>query len=190
MMSNDNQNIVRKMERDFFQVIYPKGLLKEYERRVLCSGQLGDLLPMRFVSTATEDLVYYEVQNFQALDKLTFSHLYEALELIEKVLAVLLKAEDYLIDIGNICLDYRWIYYEIESRNIRLAYVPKREILDWQISLFQLIGDINGLYDSKGCLPYFQELMDYMDYRPRNLRELFIKIGDLKREAHLSFGEL
>jgi hypothetical protein len=190
MNKEKDSSIHRKIERDFFKVSYPKGILKEYEKKVLSSGQLGDLLPMRFISTATEEWVYYEFQNHRPLDQIQLQNLTEAMEIIEKVLVVLLQAEDYLIDIGNICLDYRWIYYDETGKTVRLAYVPKRETLDWQISLFQLIGDVNGLYDSKDSQPYFQQLVDYMDHRLRTLRDLFLKIGELKREAHLTMGGL
>lgn len=187
---NAEQEIKRIIKDDSFIVIYPKGILKDYEKRVLAGGELGDLLKMRFISSEKEDTVYYEIAGYIPLSQLIFSDLYEAMDIIEGVLTVMLKSEDYLIDIGNICLDYRWVYYDSRGKTIRLAYIPRREALQWQLSVFQLVGDLNGMYDSKEVQPYFEDLKNYMEGCQRTLQDLFLKICDLKREAHLSIGAI
>lgn len=176
----------RTIKDGSFVVTYPKGILKDYEKRVLAGGELGDLLKMRFIGTEEKDVVYYEIAGYVPLAQVVFNNLNEAMNIIEGVLNVMLKAEDYLIDIGNICLDYRWVYYDRSNSSIRLAYIPRREVLQWQLSVFQLIGDLNGMYDSKGAQPYFEDLKNYMEGCQRTLQDLFLKICDLKREAHLA----
>lgn len=178
--------ITRAIKDDSFLVTYPKGILKDYEKRVLASGELGDLLKMRFISSENQDTVYYEIAGYIPLAQVVFNNLNEAMEIIEGVLTVMLKAEDYLIDIGNICLDYHWIYYNVLNKDIRLAYVPHREVFQWQLSVFQLVGDLNGMYDSKEAQPYFEELKKYMEECQRTLQDVFLKICDMKREAHFA----
>lgn len=183
---NNEVEIKRIIKDESFVVTYPKGILKEHEKRILAEGVLGDLLKMRFISSEKQDSVYYEIAGYISLAQVIFNNLNEAMDIIEGVLTAMLKAEDYLIDIGNICLDYRWVYYNKINNDIRLAYVPRREVLQWQLSIFQLVGDLNGMYDSKEAQPYFEELKKYMEECPRNLQDLFLKICDLKREAHLA----
>lgn len=185
---NSETEIKRIIKDDSFAVIYPKGILKDYEKRVLAGGEIGDLLKMRFISSEKQDTVYYEIAGYIPLAQVVFKDFYEAMDIIERVLTVMLKAEDYLIDIGNICLDYRWIYYDGRDKTIRLAYVPKREVFQWQLSVFQLVGDLNGMYDSKETQPYFDDLKNYTEGCQRTLHDLFLKICDLKREAYLSGG--
>lgn len=183
---NNELEIKRTIKDESFVVTYPKGILKDYEQRVLAGGELGDLLKMRFIASENQDTVYYEFAGYIPLAQVVFNNLNEAMDIIEGVLTVMLKAEDYLIDIGNICLDYRWVYYNEINNAIRLAYVPRREALQWQLSVFQLVGDLNGMYDSKEAQPYFEELKNYMEGCQRTLQDLFLKICDLKRDAHLA----
>lgn len=183
---NDVEEIQRTIKDDSFLVCYPKGILKDYEKRVLAGGELGELLKMRFIMSEKQDTVYYEIAGYTPLSQVVFNNLQEAMDIIERVLSVMLKAEDYLIDIGNICLDYRWVYLNLKNNEVRLAYIPRREVLQWQLSIFQLVGDLNGMYNSKDAQPYFDNLLKYMEGCQRNLHDLFLKICDLKREAHLS----
>jgi hypothetical protein len=180
----------RIYQDDSFLVIYPKGLLKEYEKRVLAGGEIGNLLEMRFISSEKQEKVYYEIAGCKALEGHDINNIYEVLDIIEGVLSILIKAQDYLIHLGNISLDYRWMYINSKDKSLRLAYLPRVEIPQWQSSLGQLLEDLSVLYDSKEAQPYFEDLKNYMESCQRSLHDLFLKICDLKREAHLSVGPI
>jgi hypothetical protein len=53
-----------------------------------------------------------------------------------------------------------------------------------------LLDDLSVIYDSKEAQPYLEDLKNYMDACQRTLQDLFLKICDLKREAHLSVGPI
>jgi hypothetical protein len=182
--------IQRIYQDDSFIVIYPKGLLKDYEKRVLAGGDLGNLLEMRFISSEKQEKVYYEIAGYKPLDGMVINNLYEVLDIIEGVLTILIKAQNYLIHLGNISLDYRWMYIDSKDKSLRLAYLPRREIPQWQSSLAYLLDDLSVIYDSKEAQPYFEDLKNYMESCQRSLHDLFLKICDLKREAHLSVGPI
>lgn len=182
--------ITRTLKDNSFLVVYEKGLMKDYEKRVLAGREVENLLKMRFITSEKHDNVYYEISSYTPLDQVVFNDLYEAMDIIEGILTVMIKTEDYLIDVGNICLDYPWIYYDTVKRSVHLAYLPRRQTLQWQTSFHRLLVDLQEMCDSKEAQPYFESLKDYIGHCQRSLQDVFLKVCDLQRETHLSIGPM
>ncbi len=183
---NSELEITRTFKDDSFFIVYEKGVLKDYEKRILAGKEIDNLLRMRFIASENKDTVYYDISAYTPLKNVVVLDLFEAINIIQDLITILIKAEDYLIEIGNICLDYEWIYYDTNKKDIYLSYLPRKDTPQWQLSIFKFVADFAIIYNSEEAQPYFETLKNYLEESHRSLQDLFLKICDLKREAHLS----
>lgn len=166
-------------------VRYEKGILLGYQKKVLASGEIRNFIKMEFVNIHSNDVVNYCIEGLEALSEykvLSFNH---AMDLLEMVLNALMKSEEYLVDIGNICLDPDYIYIEPVRNYINFFYKPSEQPSYWLKSFRGLVIHINDSYENRDTKVYFEKLIKYIDENNKTMEDLCLKISELKRDAHI-----
>jgi len=166
-------------------MIYKQNLFKEYEKKVLASGLLTGLAVMEFIEIEHDDCVTYNISGRKMISLSDFCTLNDALVFLKKILVILLNADEYLIDIDNINLDYERIYHDDRKNNIRLLYIPSAEKTTWQNSFIGLINDIGATCNRKDLTNYLEQLIHYLSTSHRTIEDVSNKISEFKRDAHL-----
>lgn len=106
-----------------FRLELQEGTVKEYEKVVL--SEINDVfIPMGFISSAEGELVSYNCSGYAALKQCQMTEACEALEILEKTFVQVSRASEYLITPSKITLSLDTIFYDRESRQVRIAYVP------------------------------------------------------------------
>lgn len=98
--------------------------IKPYEEKVLTSGLCDFSLPVCFVSVNGERGAVYDSTGYTCLDNIDFKDTDNVLELVEKTMANLNKASEYLIDPVRIVLDGQTVFQNLKKRDVKFAYIP------------------------------------------------------------------
>ena len=96
-----------------------------------------------------------------------------------------MNADEYLIDIDYINIDYDSIYHDERKNRIKLLYMPSAEKVAWQNTLIRLNDDIKTIYHRQDLTNYLEQLTHYMSTSHRTIENVSNKISELKRDAHL-----
>jgi len=178
-----------KVERNYnagrLVVSYEKGTLSEYQKKVLASGEIRNILKMEFINIKSGDVVNYCIEGLEPLSEYKVLSFNRVMDLLEMVLNALMKSEEYLVDIGNICLDPDYIYIEPASHLIKFFYKPSEAPSYWLKSFRGLVIRINDAYGNRDIKVYFEKLINYIDENNKTLEDLSLKISELKRDAHI-----
>lgn len=99
--------------------------------------------------------------------------LLELKELYEKVLSILLKAEDYFLDQDSFLIGQQFIYFLAQKRSYELLYCPesKQEIK-------QQLADLT------------EYIMNHMEYQDQNAVTLVYEIFKMLRDGHSTLNEV
>lgn len=166
-------------------VAYEAGFLPEYEKKVLASGEIGGLIKMEFLNVEGRDVVTYNISGLEPLIKHAFSSFNDIMDFLETALTVLAHTDEYLVDIGNICLDTDHIFIETRRKRLKFVYKPTGNPVNWQQSFGMLIVNINETLQSRDIIKYFDLLTAYIDESDRTISDVSLKISELKRDAHM-----
>ncbi|MGN0702209.1 MAG: DUF6382 domain-containing protein [Lentihominibacter sp.] len=154
-----------------------------FERIMLSSGQCSSLLPMVFISEETELLAYYDCEGFVPLSSYRIDRTEDALFILEQVLLIMNSLVEYLINSEKILLSTETVFYNPDTGEIKIAYVPdskhpemRRHILSFIAYLKSEITDGNkGMLDAAARMVYENK------YR---LMDLVNRIGMLRRRLY------
>ncbi len=177
--------VVRNYNAGRLVVSYEKGILSEYQKKVLASGEVRNFVKMEFINIHGSDVVNYCIEGLEVLSEYKVLSFNNAMDFLEMVLHALMKSEEYLVDIGNICLDPDHIYIEPTNNLIKFFYKPSKEPSYWLKSFRGLVVRINDAYENRDINVYFEKLTNYIDENSKTLEDLSLKISELKRDAHI-----
>ncbi len=177
--------VERKHNTGRLVIIYEKGILSEYQKKVLASGEIRNFVKMEFINIHSGDVVNYCIEGLEALSEYRVLSFNCVMDLLEMVLNALMKSEEYLVDIGNICMDPDYIYIEPVSHIIKFFYKPSVAPSYWLKSFRGLVIRINDAYENRDIKVYFEKLINYIDENNKTLEDLSLKLSELKRDAHI-----
>lgn len=167
-----------------FKMCYSKGSILEFERIILSSGECDRLLPMIFINEDSNNIVYYDCKGFVPLSRYTVDRTEDALFVLEKVLLILHCVIEHLITPGKITLTTDTVFFNANTGEIKIAYVPtseesaglRRHILTLISQLKSEISDNHTDYlDSFALLIYENS---------HQLRDLINKLGFIRRKLY------
>ena len=172
-------------ENNEYRLCFKEESILDFERVMLSSGECDHLLPMLFVSGNSQHVAYYDCKGFVPLSKYRIDRTEDALFILERVLIILSSAIEYLITPAKIMLNTDTVFFNVETGDIKIAYVPVKEVPAGTCkNLLRLIAQLKS------------EVTDnYRDYLDRfaavvygnnyHLRELTDRMGLLRRELYL-----
>lgn len=167
-----------------FRLQLKEGSVKEFEKIVLSSGLCDLFMPMGFVSCEDGELVSYYCSGYTALRQCPITDIKEALDILEKIFQMVHKSTEYLITPSKITLDMSTIFYNKETKQVKIAYVPVQR---YQLSLREnMVGFITQMErelkeDSQMYLSAVKTKIEENNYYISDMINL---IGEMKRKLH------
>ena len=172
-------------ENNEYRLCFREDSILDFERAMLSSGECSYLLPMLFVSGDSKHVAYYNCNGFVPLSRYRVDRTEDALFILERVLIILSCAIEYLITPAKISLSTDTVFFNAETGDIKIAYVPVQEVPAGSSKnllrfIAQLKAEVTDGY--KDYLDRFAGLVYGNNY---HLRELTDRMGLLRRELYL-----
>lgn len=172
-------------ENNEYRMCFREDSILDFERAMLSSGECAYLLPMMFISGDSKHVVYYDCRGFVPLSKYRVDKTEDALFIIEKVLIILTNAIGYLITPAKILLSTDTVFFNAETGEIKIAYIPVREEpAGASKNLLRLIAQLKAEV-TDGYRNYLDRFASVVYENKYHLRELTGKMGLLRRELYL-----
>lgn len=172
-------------ENNEYKLCFREDSILDFERVMLSSGECSHLIPMLFISADDRQVAYYDCKGFAPLSKYRVDRTDDALFILERVLIILGSAIEHLITPAKIFLSTDTVFYNPESGDIKIAYVPVSEVpAGTSKNLLRLIAQLKAdvTDDHKEFLDRFAVIVHDNTY---HIRDLTNKVGLLRRELYL-----
>ncbi|MDD6311434.1 MAG: DUF6382 domain-containing protein [Firmicutes bacterium] len=171
-------------ENNEFKLAIAENSIYEHERIMLSSGSCSYLLPMDFVGENGKSVAYYSCSGFAPLSSYRIERTDDALFILEKVLLMLNQVVEYLISPARVTLTLDTIFYNIETGEIKIAYVPIAEKkANLKFNMLVLISQLKKeLYD--GDAAYLDKIAQLIHYNNYEIRDIVNCIGRFRRELY------
>ena len=172
-------------ENNEYRMCFREDSILDFERAMLSSGECRDLLPMMFISGDSKHVVYYDCKGFAPLSRYRVDKTEDALFILEKVLIILSSTIEYLIAPAKVSLSTDTVFFNAETGDIKIAYVPvQEEPAGAAKNLLKLISQLKAdvMDEYKEYLDQFALLVFRNNY---HMRELTSRIGLRRRELYL-----
>ncbi|MCI8647798.1 MAG: hypothetical protein HFE76_13650 [Firmicutes bacterium] len=169
-----------------FKLKLKEGAVKEYEKVVLSSGFCDLFMPMAFVSCEEGELVSYHCSGYTALRQCRISDAKEALDILETIFQMVHKSTEYLITPSKITLDMNTIFYNKDTRQVKIAYVPvERQELSLRENMVGFITQMeNNVQD--GSYRYLEAVKNKIEENNYYISDMVNLIGEMKRSMQAS----
>lgn len=173
---------MNRIRNNDFKLKLKEGSIRDYEKIVL--SQINDIfMPMGFVSTGEGELVSYNCSGYAALRQCRITEVMEALEILERTLILVRRAGEYLITPRKIMLSVDTIFYNRESRQVKIAYVPvENENATLRENMTHFITEMESNVTGAGKA-YLQDVKKEMDENNYYIHDLINVIGEIRRSA-------
>ncbi len=165
-----------------FRLQLKEGAIKDYEKVVL--SEINDIfMPMGFVSFDEGELVTYNCSGYSSLSQCNVTEVMDALEILERTLVLVSRASEYLISPNMITMNLDTIFFDRQSRQVRIAYVPaERESASLRENMSGFIKEIGENVQEKGRV-YMDEIRSQMEENNYYIQDLINIIGEIRRTA-------
>lgn len=173
-MWNNNEYKIRIEDNSIF----------EYERIVLSSGECDFLFPMVFMGENGRETAYYSCSGFTPLSSYNIEKMDDALFILEKTLLIVSHVAEYLISPSKVMLSTDTVFYNSESGEIKIAYVPVRsETVNLRHNIMTFIAQLKAEVScaDKSYLDKIARMIHYGNYQ---MKDVINYIGKLKRELY------
>lgn len=176
-----DSDIMRIRDNDF-RVELKEGAIKEYEKVIL--SEVNDIfMPMGFVSFDEGELVTYNCSGYSSLGQCDITEVLEALEIIERTFLLVSRASEYLISPNRITLNTDTIFYNRETHQVRIAYVPaEKETANLRENMSYFITEIKENIHEQGKI-YVDKVKSQMEENNYYIQDLINVIGDIRRSV-------
>ena len=167
-----------------YKINFRDDSILDFERVMLSSGECNYLFPMYFIGGDTNQTAYYDCRGFTPLSMYRVDRTEDAFFILEKVIMIMSCVVEYLISPTKVMLNLDTVFFNSETGEIKIAYVPlsdekgdiRRNLL---LFISQLKTDINDGYSM--YLDRFAREVNQNSYR---LLDLTNKLGLLRRELY------
>lgn len=156
----------------------------EHEKIMLSSGECDYLLPMVFIGEESDQVAYYDCSGFIPLNRYSVETAEDAFFIIENVLVIISGVTDYLLTPAKISLTKDTIFYNTDTGEIKIAYVPATEKpAELKRNLLFLIAQLKAdLTDGHGS--YLDRFARIIHYGNHHTDDLLNRLGFLRRELY------
>lgn len=156
----------------------------DFERIMLSSGECQLFMPMVFMDEMDHQTAYYDCGGFSPLNKFRIDRTEDALYILEKTLLILSQSVEYLLTPARVTLTTETVFYEKESGEIKIAYVPMTgEAISLRRNLITFIAQIKSdVMD--GHTHYLDELANLIYRNNYHIRDIINKTGLMRRDLY------
>lgn len=172
-------------ENNEYRLCFKRDSVLDFERAMLSSGQCSYLLPMLFVNSESQQVAYYDCKGFVPLSRYRVDRTEDALFILERVLIIMTCAIEYLITPAKIWLSTDTVFFNAETGEVKIAYVPVKEVAAGSSkNLLRLIAQLKSEV-TDGYRDYLDKFAAVVYANNCHLRELTDRMGLLRRELYL-----
>lgn len=165
-----------------FRVELKEGDIKEYEK-VILSESNDIFMPMGFVSFDEGELVTYNCSGYSSLNQCDITEVLEALDILERTLILVSRASEYLISPNRITLNKETIFYDRNTHQVRIAYLPvEKDKSNLRENMSCFITEIEENLQENGKI-YMDKVKTQIEENNYYIQDLINIIGDIRRSA-------
>ena len=169
-----------------YRICLRDGAILDYEKVMLASGECSHLFPMFFIGAKAEQFAYYDCRGFTPLSKYRIDRTEDAFFILEKVILIMSSVVEYLISPSKLLLTTDTVFFNVETGEIKIAYVPvpegsggvRRNLLTFISQLKSDIGDCRS--------GYIDDFANQVNRNNCRLRDLSNRIGLIRRELYVT----
>ena len=174
------------MSNNSFSVDIEKNIMRKYEKNIIASGKLDFFIPMSFIDLGKKERIVYDYTGYISLDSIEEGFdVKTTFDFLEKILYILLQAEDHLIDPSKLHLTCSTAYVSKENNDVRLIYLPtNNENKNLNKNIIEFLEDMESKYMSKGAKEYLNIIKNYLKQNS-GVDEIINRICSIKREAYI-----
>ena len=172
-------------ENNEYKMHFNEDTVLDFERIMLTSGECDYLLPMIFLGEGSEQVAYYDCRGLSPLSRYKIDRTEDAFYILEKVLIIMSCVVEYLIDPEKVMLTTDTIFFNVETGEIKIAYVPSIEVsASLRKHILALISELKADVedDYQSYLDSFAVTVHRNNYQ---IRDLVNKLGLIRRELYL-----
>lgn len=171
-------------ENKEFRVRLEENSMRDYERIMLTSGECGFFMPMGFIGEEGGEVACYDCSGFAPLSSYSIEKTEDALYILESVLLIVGKSVEYLISPAKITVTEDTVFYNKETGQVKIAYIPViGENISMRSNLSAFIDQLSqNICDGKGH--YLLESKKYIMHHNYYIREMVNKVGLFKRQLY------
>ncbi|MCB6993161.1 DUF6382 domain-containing protein [bacterium 210820-DFI.6.37] len=171
-----------------FKLQLKEGSVREYEKIVLSSGLCDLFMPMGFVSSEEGEIVSYHCSGYAALRQCNVTETMEAFEILEKTFLLVSRAGEYLITPSKITLSVDTIFYNRQTKQVKIAYVPvTRQGANLRENMAGFMIQMENGVKGNGKA-YLQKVRKEMEDNNYYIQDLINVIGEMRRKLAGSRG--
>jgi len=176
-------------ENKEFSIRIEEDAFRNHERIMLSSGECSYFMPMGFMSEDGMEVVRYDCSGFAPLSSYRIEKTDDALYILECVLLIAGKSIEYLITPGRITINMDTVFYNKETSQVKIAYVPATgDNVSIRRSLVSFIKELKSdICDGKG--KYLEEAEKFIMYHNYYIREMVNKVGLFKRQLYTEYKQ-
>jgi len=167
-----------------FRIRLEENTMRHYERVMLTSGECNFFMPMGFMGEDSGEVVCYDCSGFAPISSYRIEKTEDALFILEAVLLIIGKSVEYLITPSRITVTADTVFYNKETGQVKIAYVPMRgKNIDLRRNLAIFIRQLKrDVCDGKER--YLVEAARYILCNNYYIREMVNKVGVFKRQIY------
>ena len=168
-----------------FKVELNENSVKDFEKIMLLSGQCSFFMPMGFMGSEKGETVCYDCSGFAPLSRYRIERTEDALYILEKNLIILGNSIEYFITPARITLNTNTVFYNKDSGEIKLTYVPVRgEKADLRRNIARFIAQLKvDIRD--GREEYLDRAVKYIYHNNYYIKDMVNKIELFKRQIYM-----
>jgi len=167
-----------------YEVELPKEAIRPFEEKILASGLCDFIVPMSFLHYKDKSIIKYHCSGYVSVRHLDMDGIKDVMEVVEKTLITLSKAEEFMIRPERITLNTDTAYYNLKRKDVKIAYMPADPDSG---TLTEKVSDyIDGLGHAAGSEKrYLSGLQETMRSENLSLKALADHVGEIRREIFL-----
>lgn len=172
-------------ENNEFRIKLRENSIMEYEKIMLSSGQCDFFMPMGFMGEEGGETVCYDCSGFVPLSGYRIEKTEDALYLLERTLIILGKSVEYLISPYRITLNTDTVFYNKDTGQVKIAYVPNPE--DKTSLRKNLVAFIGQLKEDirDGREDYLTQTAKCIYYKNYYIKDVITQVALYKRKLYM-----
>ena len=131
-------NIKEDIKNNTLEINVNKKEVLAYQIGMVNRNDAIKIMKIDNIKMNSQNIILFDLTGRISLKKYLLSKEFtkeEALELLIKIIDIVLESVNYLLSENNFIIDSRYIYYESESTDINLIYIPINEEVNRDINL-------------------------------------------------------
>lgn len=164
-----------------FEKMYDKGMIREYEQKVISDGICESFIPISFIDEGSKMRLIYKYDGYLMISECRFRQIIQLFNIIDLVIMNVEEAFDYMIEPARLEIKGNTVFYRRDTEEIRLAFSVSDNDSGFTENLISFMNELMLRYDGNSG-EYMDKLKEYiLKYNP-DFSSIRKKIKELKMQ--------